>query len=207
MAAYKMKVALFLGSVRNEPAWGGPARLGTRVGKVVTSYFVKKGHSVTVLDPLELKDTFPVLQKPHHWYKPGTAPAELERIANIIGEADAIVVVSGEYNHSIPPALSNMMDYFGSSKYSYKPSGIVSYSNGQFGGMRAAMALRPFLSELGCLPVSNICAFPTPTNDLDDDGIPLAGKEESVYKRIEIMHNQLNWFAEACANQRKARPL
>jgi chromate reductase len=31
---------------------------------------------------------------------------------------------------------------------------IVTYSGGQWGGTRAAVALRSTLSELGCLPVS-----------------------------------------------------
>ena len=30
----------------------------------------------------------------------------------LAARADAFVVVSGEYNHSIPPALSNLLDYF-----------------------------------------------------------------------------------------------
>ena len=96
-----------------------------------------------------------------------------------------------------------MMDYFGGSTYSWKPSAIVAYSGGQFGGVRAAMALRPFLSELGCLPVSNICSFPNAAQDLDDHGVPLAGKEESVTKRLTAVFNQLVWYAEACSVQRK----
>ena len=37
----------------------------------------------------------------------------------------------------------------GSSVFSFKPSAIVSYSQGQWGGCRAAVGLRPILSELG----------------------------------------------------------
>ena len=40
--------------------------------------------------------------------------------------ADAIVVVSGEYNHSIPPALSNLLDHF-LEEWFWKPSAIVCY--------------------------------------------------------------------------------
>jgi NAD(P)H-dependent FMN reductase len=35
-------------------------------------------------------------------------------------------VVSGEYNHSIPPALSNLLDYF-IEEYLWRPSAIVCY--------------------------------------------------------------------------------
>ena len=43
--------------------------------------------------------------------------------------ADAFVVVSGEYNHSISPALSNLLDHF-LEEYFWRPSAIVCYSAG-----------------------------------------------------------------------------
>jgi len=36
----------------------------------------------------------------------------LQRLAALIVPAAGVVVVSGEYNHSIPPALSNLLDHF-----------------------------------------------------------------------------------------------
>jgi NAD(P)H-dependent FMN reductase len=48
-----------------------------------------------------------------------------------IRDADAFIIVTAEYNHSVPPALSNLLDHFGSSAYSYKPSGIICYSPGK----------------------------------------------------------------------------
>ena len=69
-------------------------------------------------------------------------------------QADCLIIVTCEYNHTLPPGLTNMMNYFGGSVYSYKPSGICSYSAGMWGGARAAVAARAYLSELGCLSVS-----------------------------------------------------
>ncbi len=43
-------------------------------------------------------------------------------------EADAYVLVSGEYNESIPPALTNMMDHFPPKAYAFKPCALVTYS-------------------------------------------------------------------------------
>ena len=78
-------------------------------------------------DPLELK--LPLLEKPLHFYKDQTeAPQILQECGQKVREADAFVVVSGEYNHTIPPALTNLMDHFPLSAYSYKPSAIVCYS-------------------------------------------------------------------------------
>jgi len=58
------------------------------------------------------------------------APDWLAAVNNKLKEADAVVVVSAEYNHSIPPALSNMLDHFPPASYAFKPSGIVCYSTG-----------------------------------------------------------------------------
>ncbi len=71
-------------------------------------------------------------------YAPGEAPENLERLAGQIKAADAFIIVSGEYNHSIPPALSNLLDHF-LEEYFWRPSAIVCYSAGGFGGVRAAM--------------------------------------------------------------------
>ena len=50
--------------------------------------------------------------------------------------------VTGEYNHSVPPALKNLADHF-LQEYFWRPAGIVSYSSGHFGGVRAAPSMLP----------------------------------------------------------------
>ncbi|MEO8327073.1 MAG: NAD(P)H-dependent oxidoreductase, partial [Nitrospirota bacterium] len=45
-------------------------------------------------------------------YKPGRAPQLLQLVADLIIPADAYIIVSGENNHTIPPALSNVLDHF-----------------------------------------------------------------------------------------------
>jgi NAD(P)H-dependent FMN reductase len=57
--------------------------------------------------------------------------------------ADCYLVVTPEYNHSIPSPLVNMMNIFGSSKYANKVSGTVCYSSTPIGGPRVAYALLP----------------------------------------------------------------
>ena len=79
-------------------------------------------------------------------------------------------MVSPEYNHSMSPALAHLLNHFGSSLFSYKPSAIVTYSAGQWGGVRAAVGMRSFLSELGCLPVSAMIHIPKAHEVLAEDG-------------------------------------
>ena len=57
-----------------------------------------------------------VVAEPHFYYKPGEAPEQLDTIANQLANADAVLIISGEYNHSIPPALSNLLDHFGGTR-------------------------------------------------------------------------------------------
>ena len=83
-----------------------------------------------ILDPTVLQ--FPLLSKPLFFYKDQSeAPDWLRKAGEQIKEADAYVIVSAEYNHTMPPALTNMMDHFAMSSYEYKPSGIVTYSPGE----------------------------------------------------------------------------
>ncbi|XP_077990434.1 quinone reductase-like [Glandiceps talaboti] len=187
-----LKVVLFLGTVREN-------RLGLRVAKFMKKHIEKSGHSVSFFDPLEMK--FPLLEKPifHYDKERSGAPDWLVTAEKTVKEADAYVVVSGEYNHCIPPALSNMMDYFGGSSYSCKPSAIVCYSPGIYGGMRSAMQLRAMLGELGCLAVSNIFGIPKVHDSLNEDGVPT---NDHMERGADRLLSQLYWNANALRNHR-----
>lgn len=120
-----------------------------------------------------------------------------------IAAADCFIVVTPEYNHSIPPALSGLMGHFGGSLYKYKASGIVTYSPGPFGGVRCAMALRPFLSELGCLPVSAVTSFPAAQELFLENGAP-SDPTHRMLKQLPSTLEQLEFVAVALKNQREA---
>ena len=90
------------------------------------------------------------------------------------------MAITPEYNHAPSPALLNILNHFGSSVFSWKASAIVSYSAGQWGGSGAALALRPVLSELGCLPVSALVHVPNAGSVFDEDGSVIGDEEEAV---------------------------
>ena len=72
-----------------------------------------------------------MLKQPLHFMKdPQSAPKWMIDTNEAIKSADALLVVSSEYNCSIPPALTNVMDYFPPSSYRHKPAGIICYSMG-----------------------------------------------------------------------------
>ena len=124
-----LDLLVIYGSVR-------PHRQGIKAAKFLVEACRGRGHQTTLIDPLE--ERLPLLEKMYKEYEKGQAPEVLERLATRIRAADAFIIVSGEYNHSIPPALSNLLDHF-LEEYFWRPSAIVCYSAGAFGGVRAAM--------------------------------------------------------------------
>ena len=104
------------------------------------------------------------------------------------------------------PALANLLNHFGASLYSYKPSAIVTYSAGQWGGTRAAVNMRTFLSELGCLPVSAMVHVPKAHTVFDESGkfTQEVGDTDRWIGYFGRTLNQLFWWAEAAKKQREA---
>ena len=198
-----LKLLIFLGSVR-ESTPPRPARLGLRVALACHKRLIARGTSATLVDPLDLDLPRPF--KPHFAFAKGKAPADLEALAQQIEAADGYVVVSPEYNHSMSPALADLLNHFGSSLYAYKPSAIVTYSAGQWGGTRAAVGMRTFLGELGCLPVSAMIHVPKAQEVLDEDGSYAAGVDAERWTTyLDRTLAQLGWWAEA-AKHRRAEP-
>jgi NAD(P)H-dependent FMN reductase len=182
--AMPLQILVIYGSVRS-------GRQGIKAARFITDTCRKRGHDVTLIDPIE--HPLPLLDKMYKEYEPGQAPEVLERLAIRIKAADAFVIVTGEYNHSIPPALSNLLDHF-LEEYFWRPSAIVSYSAGSFGGVRAAMQMRAMLGELGMPSIPSILPAPKVQDAFDDDGNP---RDDGYHRRAERFLKELEWYAGA----------
>jgi NAD(P)H-dependent FMN reductase len=179
-----LRVLVVYGSVRT-------ARQGIRAARFIVNECRARGHDVTLVDPLEHR--LPLLDKMYKEFPRGRAPAALQALADLIVPADVVVVVSGEYNHSIPPALSNLLDHF-LEEWFWKPSAIVCYSAGAFGGVRAAMQLRAMLAELGMASIPSIFPVPTVQKAFAEDGTPTDPK---IRERVKTFLDEMEWYAEA----------
>ncbi|MCJ2126068.1 NADPH-dependent FMN reductase [Methylobacterium sp. J-077] len=185
-----LTVPVILGSVRSD-------RIGIRAALFLIARLEARGHAAPLVDPAELK--LPLLDRMYKEYPSGTAPEALERLAALYREADAFVVVSAEYNHGVPPALSNTLDHF-LEEYSWRPSAICCYSAGQFGGVRAAMPLRAMLAELGMPSIPSLLPIPRLQTVLDEDGTPADAWIEKAAGRFL---DELDWYAEALGERRR----
>ena len=179
-----LNTIVIVGSVRSD-------RQGIKAAKFVERTLAARGHNVTIVDPAQLN--LPLLDRMYKEYPKGEAPALLEALATSYRSADAFVVVSGEYNHSIPPALSNLLDHF-LEEYFWRPSAIVCYSAGAFGGVRAAMQLRAMLWELGMPSIPSLFPIPKIRAAFDADGGAL---DAAIDRRFVRFAAELEWYAAA----------
>ena len=184
-----LNTAIIYGSARR-------ARQGIKVARFVAKKLEAHDHDVTLVDSAEHE--LPLLDLMYKEYETGTAPAAMESIAEILRSADGFVIVSAEYNHSIPAALKNLLDYY-QSEYLYKPSAIVTYSAGPFGGVRALVNLRGILAELGTPSIPS--AFPVSHvgSAFDDDGNAL---DNAYDERIVKFLDEFDWYSTALQHAR-----
>ncbi len=184
-----MRVPVIYGSVRTE-------RQGIKAARFVVSELERRGCNPTLIDPLVYR--LPLLEKQYSDYPQGEAPPMLEELAKIFREADGFAIVSGEYNHGIPPALKNLLDHF-LEEYFWRPSAIISYSGGRFGGVRAAMQLRMTLAELGMASIPSTLPVGNVGESFDENGEPT---DPRFRTRHAPFFDEFLWHMEALSAQR-----
>ncbi|MFK0735283.1 MAG: NADPH-dependent FMN reductase [Gloeotrichia echinulata HAB0833] len=186
------KTVVFYGSYRSN-------RQGIKAARFMINQLLERNHEVIFVDAQEYD--FGILDRMYKEYEQGQAPAKMEQLAEHIRTADGFVVIAGEYNHSIQPGLSNLMDHY-LEEYFFRPAGIVSYSVGGFGGVRAAIQLRAFLSEMGMSTISSIFAISKIGESLDEAGTSL---QAALTQRVGQFLDELEWYEEALQRQRKEK--
>ena len=185
-----LRMVIIYGSVRKK-------RQGIKAARFVERALKDRGHEVSLIDPLDFK--LPFLDKMYKEYPKGEAPEVMEKLAEIYRQSDAFIFVTGEYNHGIPPAMSNLIDHF-MNEYFWRPAGIVCYSAGSFGGLRAAVQLRAVLGEVGLVTIPSIFPVSKVQNAFDEEGKAL---EEAYQRRIQKFLDELEWYAVALNEARK----
>jgi NAD(P)H-dependent FMN reductase len=117
-----------------------------------------------------------------------------------IKEADAYIIVTPEYNHSIPAVLKNAIDtIFFSFHFRQKPVAFVAYSLGFTGGARAVEHLTQIMAETEAVPVRTATLVPLISNAFNDDGQPTSA---GLTASMTAMLDDLAWLGEALKTAR-----
>jgi NAD(P)H-dependent FMN reductase len=119
-------------------------------------------------------------------------PSKDPRFSAAMERADAIVIVSPEYNHSFPGLLKHVLDSC-LKEYIHKAAGVVGVSAGVFGGTRVIEHFQPVLRELGLVSVFWDVNFGTVEKAFNTTGTLL---DQAYVRRTDKFLNELIWMAK-----------
>ncbi len=122
-----------------------------------------------------------------------------------IKEADGYLVITPEYNHSIPGVLKNAVDnVFVSFALRNKPIAAVGYSGGVAAATRAIEHLAQIAIEADMAPLRSSVLIPFVNEAFDAAGEPINPMTETA---LSITLDDLNWWANALKEARRAGEL
>lgn len=135
-----MKFLSIIGTAREK-------RRTVRVVKCLKAKLENQNHEVEVFDPKE--SPIPHLKERRHTTE--NPDSNIEKLGQKIEEADSIILVTPEYNHSYPGTLKNILDHF-YPEYEDKLFGYVTTSAGGFGGIRQLPDLQKLTLAFNAIP-------------------------------------------------------
>ncbi len=114
--------------------------------------------------------------------------------------ADAFIVVTPEYNHSVPGVLKNAIDsVWPSFGFRNKPVAAVGYSGGVGGGIRAIEHLVHVFVEAEAVPLRNTVVLPFVAEAFGAEGEPVSPETDI---RLQVMLDDLAWWSSALEKAR-----
>jgi NAD(P)H-dependent FMN reductase len=158
-----------------------------------------RGHHVLMIDP----ETFelPLIERRMMDYEVGTAPSAVEQVGDLFSSAEAFVFVTGEYNYSVPPALSNIVAHY-IEQFHHKPAALASYSYGPFAGVRAMEQLRSMLAGVGLVTTPRSMPVPAVQDVFDEEG---ATDRDDIQSWADDFLADLEWYSSALASARTSQ--
>jgi NAD(P)H-dependent FMN reductase len=173
----ELNIAIIVGTKRRERE---SIKIAELIYKVAESFV---GFRPRMIDPLEFdfskNDLEPSLSN--------------NNFKKIIEEADALLIVVPEYNHSYPAILKRVLDSEYSA-YFHKPVALAGVSSGPWGGVRAIESILPVLRTLGLIISRQDLNFPNAQDLFDQQGNLII--DDKYLKRIEKSLEELLWLAK-----------
>lgn len=179
----EVKVAVIYGSTR-------PGRFCDTVVQWTASHILASGNfELDIIDPV------------HACLNAAVEPTTLS-VQQRLGQADAFIVVTPEYNHGYPAPLKALIDSYGS-EWHAKPVAFISYG-GISGGLRAVEQLRLVFAELHAVTIRDSLSFASAWEQFDANG---ALRDPARAQRgMQTLLERLNWWAVALRNARAVMP-
>ncbi|MCI0130265.1 MULTISPECIES: NADPH-dependent FMN reductase [Enterococcaceae] len=150
------------------------------------------------IEIIEIKE-FPMFNKPDD----GNLPSIVKEVAQKIEEADGVIISTPEYNHAVPAALMNALNWLSYNIYPFvdKPVMITGASYGTLGSSRAQSHLKQMLDspelKARTMPSSefllshSLQAFDESGKLVDEDQIQKLHSLFLDFKHFVYMTNQL----------------
>jgi chromate reductase len=99
-------------------------------------------------------------------------PVAVKRLKKALADADAVLIATPEYNHSIPGALKNALDWvsrpLAGNPVMGKPALVIGASTGMFGAVWAQAETRKVLGALGARVIDEELPVAKAPDGLDD---------------------------------------
>lgn len=192
-----MKLAVILASIRE-------GRATERMAKWVME--AAKNLPDTDVELVDLRDyPMPFFSEPvSPKFNPDRHPDPIaKKWLDKLSEQDAYLIVTPEYNHSIPGVLKNALDY-PDFQVAKKPFAIVSH--GSTGGGRAQAHLKGIISEIRGIVISQAVSFTMRVSEkFSEDGKldkELAALEHGPQTSLNNVLNELKWYSDALSTAR-----
>ena len=190
------KLQVIIGSTR-------PARAADRVAPWVIER--ASAHPAFEVEVLDLRD-WPLPMFAEHlgtigdFNDPTYSDPLVRRWNHKIKEADAYLVITPEYNHSVPAVLKNAIDsVFVSFAFRNKPIVAVGYSGGIAGGVRAIEHLAQIAIEAELVPLRTAVVIPQVATAFNDDAQPI-NPVTDISLRVAL--DDLAWWSSALTQAR-----
>jgi NAD(P)H-dependent FMN reductase len=162
-----------------------------RVGVPVANWFQERaaehgGFELQLVDLYELD--LPLLDEPNHPRLRQYTKDHTHAWSATVDAADAIVLVTAEYNYGYPAALKNALDYL-HHEWKYKPVAFVSYG-GVAAGTRAVQQLKQVVGALQMFAIGPSVNIPFVAQFLDDERV-LHGNDVMAQASADVLDELL----------------
>ncbi len=155
---------------------------------------IAKRHNDYQVELLDLsKINLPFMNEPKHPRFQQYKHEHTKNWSKIINEADAYIIVLGEYNYGFPAPIKNALDYL-FNEWKYKPVAFVSYG-GVSAGLRSSQMLKQVVTTLSMMPLPEQVNIPFHTRLIDEHRV--FHPDEAIIKSAEVMLKQLQKWSEA----------